>query len=97
MLLVIMDAGGEDLDDDGDTWTVVTDPTELVSVRDAIEAAEVTVKGAELVMRPQSQTPLEVGEAKKVVRLIDMLEDLDDVQDVYHNLELTDELLESLD
>ena len=97
MLLVVMDSGGEDLDDDGETWTVVADPTELISVRDAIEAAGVDVKGAELVMRPQSPTALEIADAKKVVRLIDMLEDLDDVQDVYHNLELTDELLESLE
>jgi YebC/PmpR family DNA-binding regulatory protein len=97
LLLAVADAGGEDLEDDGEAWTVVTEPTDLVSVRDGLEDAGVSVKGAELVMRPNSPTELQVSEAKKVVRLIDALEDLDDVQDVYHNLELTEELAEALD
>jgi YebC/PmpR family DNA-binding regulatory protein len=96
LLLSVADAGGEDLEDDGETWTVLTQPADLVAVRDSLEAGGVTVRGAELVMRPSTPAVLEVPEAKKVVRLIDALEDLDDVQDVYHNLELTDELAAAL-
>jgi YebC/PmpR family DNA-binding regulatory protein len=97
LLLAVAEAGGEDLEDDGATWTIVTDATDLVAVRDGLEASDITVKGAELVMRPNVTAELPLGEAKKVVRLIDALEDLDDVQDVYHNLELTDELAAALD
>lgn len=97
LLLAVAEAGGQDMEDDGDTWTVLTDPADLVAVRDALEGSGVEVKGAELVMRPSTPTELELSEAQKVVRLIDALEELDDVQDVYHNLALTDELAAALD
>ncbi|GAB4273242.1 MAG: YebC/PmpR family DNA-binding transcriptional regulator [Coriobacteriia bacterium] len=97
LLLAVMEAGGDDLEDDGEVWTVVTDPAELVRVRNGLEQAGVEVSGAELVMKPNNLVALDVGEAKKVVRLVETLEDLDDVQDVYHNLELTDELAAALD
>ena len=97
LLLAVMEAGGEDMEDDGEQFTVVTEPADLMAVRDGLEAAGVTVRGAELVMRPLNTVSLSVSDAKKVFRLTDRLEELDDVQDVFHNMELTDELMEALD
>jgi YebC/PmpR family DNA-binding regulatory protein len=97
VLLAVMETGGEDLEDDGESWTVITEPTELVAVRDGIESAGIEVRGAELVMRPNVTTAMPVGDAKKVLNLVDALEELDDVQDVYHNMELTEELAAALE
>ncbi len=97
VLLVAMDAGAEDIEDDGAVHTLVTDPSEMMSVRDAIEEAGVPAKGAQLVMRPTTTTALGVGDSRQVLRLVDALEDLEDVQEVYHNLEATDELMAALD
>jgi YebC/PmpR family DNA-binding regulatory protein len=97
LLLAAMEAGAEDMDDDGEHFTVVCDPTETMSVSKGLEAEGIDVKGSELVMRPHNRVSLELSEAKKVMRLVDALEELDDVQDVYHNLDITDELMESLD
>ena len=62
-----------------------------------LEAAETPARGAQLVMRPKTLVSLDLGDAKKVLHLVEALEDLDDVQDVFHNLDITDELIESLD
>jgi YebC/PmpR family DNA-binding regulatory protein len=97
LLLAAMDAGAEDMDDDGPVYTLVTDAADMMAVRDAVEAADIRVKGVELVMRPSSTVELDVGDARQVLRLVEALEDLEDVQDVYHNLELTDELMAALD
>src|SRR5450759_1144167 len=81
LLLAVMEAGGDDLEDTGEDWVVVTAPAEVMNVKTALEAAGVEVKGAELTMR--ATTPVEVmpETVKKVLRLIDNLEDSDDVQE----------------
>jgi YebC/PmpR family DNA-binding regulatory protein len=97
LLLQIADAGGEDMDEADEDYVVTTAPGDLMAVKKALEAAGVAVKGAELTMRATNETTLDVVDAKKVMRLVDGLEDLDDVQEVYHNMEITEELAAQLD
>lgn len=97
LLLAVADAGGEDLEEGEDEWVVITAPAEVASVRDALEAVGVAVRGVELTMEPTTPVVVSVEDAKKVLRLIDNLEEHDDVQNVYHNMELTDEIAEALE
>ncbi len=97
LMLLVADAGGDDLELAGEEWIVTTAPTEVMAVKAALESSGVDVKGAELVMEPVNETPVDVADARKVLRLIDLLEDNDDVQNVYHTMQLTDELAEALE
>jgi len=97
LMLLVADAGGEDLEDGGDEWIVYTTPGDLMSVSKALEAAGVAVKGAELVMEATNPATVTVEDAKKVMRLVDRLEESDDVQNVYHTMDITDEIAEALD
>lgn len=97
LMLLVADAGGEDLEDGGDEWVVYTAPADMVSVSKALEQAGLTVKGAELVMEPTNPTAISVEDAKKVMRLVDKLEESDDVQNVYTTMDLTDEIAAALD
>jgi YebC/PmpR family DNA-binding regulatory protein len=97
LLMAVMDAGGEDLEDNDELYVVVTGSNELAAVKKALESAGVTVTGAELAMRAKTPVAVTADTAKKVFRLIDNLEDSDDVQDVYHNMEITDEIAAQLD
>jgi YebC/PmpR family DNA-binding regulatory protein len=98
LMLVVLDAGAEDLVDDGDTWRVVCEPTNLGAVRTALEEASIAFDSADLTMLPSTTVVLDTVEAaKKVLRLVDALDDLDDVQDVYANFDVPDAVLESID
>ncbi len=97
LLLAVMEAGGEDLEEGAEEWVVTTGPTEVGAVRNALEAAGVDVRGAELTMEPMTPVVVSVEDAKKVLRLVDTLEEHDDIQSVYHNMELTDEIAEALE
>ena len=98
LMLAALDAGAEDLADEGESWRVTTPPTDLHKVRTAVEAAGITVVEADLTMLPTSSVAIDsVEAAKKVLRLIDGLDDHDDVQNVYANFDISDELLESID
>jgi YebC/PmpR family DNA-binding regulatory protein len=95
---VVLEAGAEDLVDDGDTWRVVCDPSSLTEVRTALESAGVAFDSADVTMQPTTTVPLETAEdAKKVLRIIDALDDLDDVQGVYANFDIPDTILQSLE
>ncbi|HET6498406.1 MAG TPA: YebC/PmpR family DNA-binding transcriptional regulator [Coriobacteriia bacterium] len=96
LVLVVADAGGEDLEATGEEWVVTTAPVEMMRVKAALEAVGLPVKGAELVMDPVSETVVSAAEASRVLRLIDQLEAFDDVQNVYHNMAFTDEIAASL-
>lgn len=96
-MMLVADAGGEDYEDADEEWVVFTGGTELKAVADALVAGGTEVKGSELIMLPTTTTEVSVADAKKVMRLIDRLEDLDDVQNVYHTMEMTDEICEALD
>jgi YebC/PmpR family DNA-binding regulatory protein len=96
LLLAAADAGAEDVTDGGDDWQVTTSPTDLHAVRTAIEAAGYAVTSADLTMI--ATTTVELGEesqAKTVLRLMDALEDHDDVEAVYANFDIPDAVLEA--
>src|SRR3954452_3312325 len=95
LMLVALDAGAEDLADDGELWRVMCPPTELHKVRTAIEEAAMSVDSSDLTMVPQSTIALGDAEsAKKVLRLIDALDEQDDVQQVHANFDIPDSVLE---
>ncbi len=94
VMLVALDAGMEDLEDQGDTWQLTAPPTDLGRMRDALEAAGAKVTSAELTMVPTSTIALESeSDARKVLRVVDALEDHDDVQAVYANFDIPDRIL----
>ena len=95
-MLLVADVGGEDMEAGEDAYVVYTAPAEVMAVKAALEEAGVPVKGAELVMEPVTTTAVTVEDAKRVLRLIDRLEESDDIQTVYHTMELTDEIAEAL-
>jgi YebC/PmpR family DNA-binding regulatory protein len=96
IVLGAADAGAEDAALDGEVWQVTTAPTELAAVRDALEANGLPVESAELRLVPRSTIGLDEDGARKLLRLIDGLEDLDDVQDVYANFDIPDAVLEAV-
>jgi YebC/PmpR family DNA-binding regulatory protein len=96
IVLGAADAGAEDAALDGEVWQVTTAPTELAAVRDALEANGLQVESAELRLVPRTTIGLDEDGARKLLRLIDGLEDLDDVQDVYANFDIPDAVLEAV-
>jgi YebC/PmpR family DNA-binding regulatory protein len=93
-LMAAIDAGAEDLSMDDDVWEIVTGPTDLTAVREALEGEGVELQSAELVMRPTTTTPVEEGQVGSLMRLIDELEENDDVQGVHANFDVDAEVLE---
>ncbi len=96
LVLAAADAGAEDAALDGDTWQVTTAPTDLGVVRDGLEQAGVSIDSAELTLVPKTTVALEEDAARKLLRLIDALEENDDVQDVYANFDIPDAVLEAV-
>jgi YebC/PmpR family DNA-binding regulatory protein len=95
LMLIALEAGAEDLEDQGDTWQLTSPPTELNALRAALDEAGIGIDSAELTMIASNAVPLESeNDARKVLRLIDTLEDLDDVQNVYANFDIPDSILE---
>ena len=95
LMLVALDAGAEDIADQGDTWQLTSPPTELGALRAALEAAGIAFDSADLTMLPTQSVPLgSEGEARKVLKVVDALEDHDDVQNVYANFDIPDSVLE---
>jgi YebC/PmpR family DNA-binding regulatory protein len=97
LTLAAAEGGAEDVERDGSTWQVTAAPEDLSAVRAAIEDAGFTVDSAELTMAPK--TTIEVADesqAKKILRLIDSLEDNDDVQEVYANFDIPERVLEEV-
>ena len=93
-LMAAVDAGAEDVTEDGDVLEVVTGPTDLAAVRGALEQAGVELQSAELVMRPTNRIEIEEGQAASLMRLLDTLEDNDDVQAVHANFDVDADVLE---
>jgi len=97
LTLAAADGGAEDVELDGTTFQVSTAPEDLASVRGAIEAAGFTVETAELSMVPKTTVAIEdEATAKKVVRLVEGLEESDDIQDVYANFDIPEQVLEAV-
>ena len=98
LMLVALEAGAEDITDEGDTWRVTTGPSDLNAVRDALEAGGVPFDSADLTMLPTSTVELGTAEdAKKVLRVLDALDEQDDVQGVYANFDIPDTILQALE
>ena len=87
-----LDAGAEDVREDGDNFEVITEQGDFEAVQAAIEAAGIATIAAEVTMLPQTVTPVAGKEAEQVLRLMETLEDCDDVQKVYTNADLPDDM-----
>jgi YebC/PmpR family DNA-binding regulatory protein len=97
VLLAVLDAGAEEVNDLGESLEVISEPSDLVAVRTALQDAGIEYDSAEAAFLPTVEVELDAEQAKRVFRLIESLEDSDDVQDVYANYSVPDSVLESLD
>lgn len=93
LLEVALEAGAEDLTEDGDEWEIRTDPAAFADIRAVLERAGIPLASSEITMLPQTTVPVEGSEAKQVLGLVEALDDLDDVQAVYANFDIPDEIL----
>jgi YebC/PmpR family DNA-binding regulatory protein len=91
-----LEAGADDLSDAGETWELKTAMTSFNAVREHLEAAGFEIEAAELAMVPQTLMPVDVETGRKIARLLEALDDNDDVQNVYSNADLPDELMAEL-
>jgi YebC/PmpR family DNA-binding regulatory protein len=92
---IVLEHGGEDLNDEGDTWEIITDPSSYETVVAAIKAAGIPTVMSEVTMVASTYTKLEGPQANQMLRLLDVLEDLDDTQHVYSNFDMDDEQMEA--
>ena len=97
LLLVAADAGADDVQPDGSTFQVTSTPEELAAVREAVEQAGFSVESAELQLVPKTTVAIDdEAKARQVMRLVDALEENDDVQDVYANFDIPEQVLEAV-
>jgi YebC/PmpR family DNA-binding regulatory protein len=97
VLLAALEAGAEDVRDVGDGWfEVVTAPGDLQTVRSALEGAGSVLESADVTQLPSTTVPVAESDARKLLRLIDALDDLDDVQAVFSNYDIDDEVMEKV-
>jgi YebC/PmpR family DNA-binding regulatory protein len=97
VLDAVLDAGAEECNDLGEAFEVVSEPTDLIPVRTALQTAGIDYESAESSFMPSMTVPLDEDGARKIFKLIDALEDSDDVQNVYGNFDVSDEIMEKLD
>jgi transcriptional/translational regulatory protein YebC/TACO1 len=93
----VLEAGAEEVNDLGEAFEVVSEPTDLVPVRKALQSAGIDYESAESQFVPSVNVALDEDGARKVFKLVDALEDCDDVQNVYSNFDVSDEIMELLD
>ena len=96
LMTVTLDAGADDITEDGDYFTVVSAPGELQKLRGALSDAGIPVEDARISMEPNSMVPLDKDSSEKVLKLLEALDDADDVQDVYTNADIPDEVMAEL-
>ncbi|MFJ1798489.1 YebC/PmpR family DNA-binding transcriptional regulator [Streptomyces sp. NPDC098077] len=97
VLGAVLDAGAEEVNDLGDTFEVVSEATDMVAVRTALQEAGIDYDSAEANFLPTMQVELDEEGARKIFKLIDALEDSDDVQNVFANFDVSDEVMEKVD
>ena len=85
---IVLEAGGDDLSDEGESWEIITDPAAYPAVLDAIKQAKIETEIAEVTMLASTYTKLEGTQASQMIRLLEALEDMDDVQHVYSNFDM---------
>ena len=96
LLELALEGGAEDLNDSESSWDIIAAPQDFKKVQAALEAAGVPIFSAELSMIPQSTIPVAGSEANQVLRLLEALEELDDVQNVYANFDIPEEVMAAL-
>jgi YebC/PmpR family DNA-binding regulatory protein len=94
LMVAALDGGAEDVDEDGSQWQITTEAGDLMAVRGALEAAGIPYASAEVTMVPRTTVEPDEKEARQLLRLVDALEESDDVQDVYANFDISEEILE---
>jgi YebC/PmpR family DNA-binding regulatory protein len=97
VLTAVLEAGVEDVNDLGDSFEIISEPTDLVAVRTALQEAGIDYESAEASFQPSVSVPVDLDGARKVLKLIDALEESDDVQDVWTNLDIPDDVAAQLD
>jgi YebC/PmpR family DNA-binding regulatory protein len=96
LMTIVLDAGAEDLRDEGEMWMLVAEPSALQPLRSALEAAKIQIDSAEVQMLPTQTVAITTeSTAKKVLRLLEVFEDHDDVQNVYANFDIPDDIFEA--
>ncbi len=96
LMEVALDAGAEDIKDEGDVFDIIMSPSDFDAVKDAIDAANIKFEAAEITMIPQTLTELKGAEAEQMIKFMDVLDDLDDVQKFYSNADISDETLDAM-
>jgi transcriptional/translational regulatory protein YebC/TACO1 len=96
LMNIVLEAGGEDLKDDGENWEIVTDPSSYEAVLEAVKKAGVSPASSSVTMVPQNYIKLEGSNAHTMIRLIEALEDHDDVQHVHANFDIDQKVLEEV-
>jgi YebC/PmpR family DNA-binding regulatory protein len=97
VLLAVLDAGAEEVNDLGEAFEVISEPGDLVAVRTALQEAGIDYESAESSLVPSVNVPLDEEAARKVFKLIDVLDDCDDVQNVYANFDVSDDIMALID
>jgi YebC/PmpR family DNA-binding regulatory protein len=96
LMEIALDKGADEINDLGENFEIVSEPNHLVAIREAIEQAGVEYESAEVSLLPSILIPLDKESAEKIFKLIDAIEELDDVQNVYANFDVSDEILATL-
>jgi YebC/PmpR family DNA-binding regulatory protein len=96
LMNIVLEAGAEDLRDDGEAWEILTEPSAFEAVHEAVKKAGITPDSASVAMIPQNYIKLEGSQANTMIRLMEALEDQDDVQNVHSNFDIDQKLLEEV-
>lgn len=96
LMEVALEAGAEDIKDEDDCFDIIMDPADFDTVKEAIDAANIKFEAAEITMIPQTLTELKSDEAAQMIKFMDVLDDLDDVQKFYSNADISDETLDAM-
>jgi YebC/PmpR family DNA-binding regulatory protein len=97
VLLAVLEAGAEEVNDLGESFEVISEPGDMIPVRQALQGAGIDYESAETTFVPSVQVPLEEDAARKVFKLVDALDDCDDVQNVFANFDVSDEVMEKIE
>ena len=95
LMEVALDAGAEDVREDDGVWEVITEPSDFETVKEALDKSEIPYSDEEVTMLPQNTTDLQGKEAEQMIRMMDMLDDCEDVQKVYTNADIPDEIVDA--
>ena len=96
ILNAVLEAGAEEVNDLGDSFEVTSETSDVVAVRSALQDAGIDYEAADIAFVPTMEVPIDEDQARRVFRVIDALEDSDDVQDVYANYSVSDDIMEKL-